>query len=396
MRKKISFLICLAAALLSCQKVESTLSVKEAEAAAVSSREVARMLSNLPIGQEQLDEVFDAVSSSSGNGYDEEYTMKGLFSAPGAGVGEEVQKASSRRYSRPLRDMISEYLLSGTKAQGERLSLEDLQNSGLQIYWPWFDNWDGSSLPAITFDPGDGSEANIAYLMEKDALTGEISAREITVDENYAAAHPVWVVNSNSDAAYTSLELLRRGSVGSGGGEIIIGKSSLTLSSESGEEGFHTLLLQKFKAMRNYDSWFAGGSEFFVKFASVEDFKAVTDEEMMLYNPSVTDFIIVVKRKDVGKEINVGAVLVDKWTDQLSRCALMVTEDDGGTWTSWKTEIELKIYSKTYGLSINLPIRSRDDIVWRGSVSGDFLKKTSGEAYRYGDVEMTFEMRTLL
>ena len=47
------------------------------------------------------------------------------------------------------------------------------------------------------------------------------------------------------------------------------------------------------------DSWFAGASEFFVKIGSVEDFTAVTEAELQLYNPLVTDFMIVVKRNQV-------------------------------------------------------------------------------------------------
>ena len=47
------------------------------ETVKISVDSVARLLSALPIGTEQVGEVHDAVSSSSANGYDEEYTMKG-------------------------------------------------------------------------------------------------------------------------------------------------------------------------------------------------------------------------------------------------------------------------------------------------------------------------------
>ena len=390
---KKTLFIFLSALLFSCEKVERTIPVEVEPSAGVSTREVARMLSNLPIGAEQIGEVFDAVSASSANGYDEEYTMAGLFSRPGAGVGDSPTKASAKAYSTPLKDLIATYLgPESTKSSGG-LSLQALEQSGLQIYWPWSENWDGSSYPAITFDPGDGSSVNTAYLLERDP-SGSLTVREIEVDENYAVNHPVWVVNSNDDAAYTSLELLRRQIGDTGGGDIIIGKPSSRGTKSEGEsfEGNRTLIIRNFLATRNYDSWLAGGSEFFIKFASVENFKATTDEELLLYNPSVTDFMIEVKRKDVGTILPVNTVVVTDWTGQLSRCPFLISEDDGGTWTSWKAEIELKIYSKTYGLGITLPIRSRDDIVWRGSLSSSFLEKASGQAYRYGDVEITFEL----
>lgn len=37
-----------------------------------------------------------------------------------------------------------------------------------------------------------------------------------------------------------------------------------------------TLVLKEFKAHRNYDSWFAGGSEFFVKCGALNGFSAKT------------------------------------------------------------------------------------------------------------------------
>ena len=49
--------------------------------------DLARLLAGAGIGEEQLGEVHDAVSSSSANGYDEEYTMRNLFRNPGYGVG---------------------------------------------------------------------------------------------------------------------------------------------------------------------------------------------------------------------------------------------------------------------------------------------------------------------
>ncbi|MBP5235414.1 MAG: hypothetical protein J6Z20_05455, partial [Bacteroidales bacterium] len=80
------------------------------------------------------------------------------------------------------------------------------------------------------------------------------------------------------------------------------------------------------------------------------------------------------------------------WTSQLENCAFMITEDDGGTRTSWKTEAEVKIKSKTYGVNVNLPYNSRDDIVWRGHLAAPFLEKYSNVPSRFGDIEITFEI----
>lgn len=62
----------------------------------VSLESMAKVISELPLSQENLDEVFDAVNSSAGNGYDEEYMMSNLFNAPGSGVGDKSTKAAAR------------------------------------------------------------------------------------------------------------------------------------------------------------------------------------------------------------------------------------------------------------------------------------------------------------
>ena len=75
----------------------------------ISLSEVADILASLQITSVQVREVQDAVKSSSENGYDEEYTMKNLFSAPGTGVGDVASKSSSE-YELPLSRMIEEKL----------------------------------------------------------------------------------------------------------------------------------------------------------------------------------------------------------------------------------------------------------------------------------------------
>ena len=143
---------------------------------------------------------------------------------------------------------------------------------------------------------------------------------------------------------------------------------------------------------RHYDSWFAGASEFFVKTGFVEDFTASTEAELKLYNPLITDFMIVVKRSQKGKPQPFNAVLVTEWPEQMTHCAFMITEDDGGTRTEWKCTALVRIASKSYGLEINLPFNSRDDIVWRGQLSGRWIEANSNIVGHFGDVDLTFEV----
>ena len=126
--------------------------------------------------------------------------------------------------------------------------------------------------------------------------------------------------------------------------------------------------------------------------AKVEDFTASTEAELRLYDPAITDFMVVVRRGQMGEEIILNTVLVSEWTSQLSSCGLMITEDDGGTQTSWKCSAVVKYKSQSYGFEVDLPFRTRDDIIWRGSVTRNFLERNSGKPVNLGDVEVVMEL----
>lgn len=352
----------------------------------MSMRDVAYLISSLPIGTEQMGEVYDAVSSSSVNGYDEEYMMRDLILSPGAGVGDGASTKASRgnAYGRPLRSLIEEHLRNysvsraGSQSGTEsfvQARLDALAQSGLQIYWPYSEEWDGVTMPLVTFDPGYGTESNYAYGLSL-SEDGKPVVDSVYVDESLARERPVWVINRNGDSEYEALPFTVSGS-----------GTPLTRSSRS-----RVLYLRSFKALRQYDSWFAGGSEFFVKIGCVNGFSASTEAELKLYSPSVTDFMIVVKRRDVGREIPYGAVLVPDFTSQMDKLAFLIHEDDGGTRTTWKCSAVVKIKSKSYGFEVEIPINERDDIVWRGQLPAGFFQSEDIVTGRFGDVVATFEL----
>ena len=377
-----------------------------------SLSEIAGLLAELPFEQEHIAEVHDAVSASSENGYDEEYTMANLFGVPGSGVGDNHlgAKAEAGEYENPVSELIRGHLLSkartkssvgGTVFESEEdveRYLDVLASSDIQLYWPFSENWNGSGdIPVITFDPEDESTTNIGYRIRRDA-EGAVEVETVVVDESMAEKCPVWVVNRNSDDGYLSLDVMRQLYPGwtEEGGNIVINPSGASAASRAGDtdvSGVKTLVLKDFTMHRNYDSWFAGASEFFVKCGAVENFTASTEAELQLYSPTITDFMIVVKRNQVGKAQPFNAVLVSDWTGQMDNCAFMIIEDDGGKQTSWECTALVRIASKSYGIEIDLPFRTRDDIVWRGSLSSRYLSANSNIPERFGDVSVTFEIR---
>ena len=398
--------------LLSCNRIPEP--VEDRDNAALPLDQVAQMLSELPMEPVHFREVHRAVSSSSGNGYDEEYMMRDLFASPGRGVGEEDSGKSGNSVEEhskslsdilPLRDLIIQYAenRAATKASGfdPGLWLESLSSSDIQIYWPYSEDWDGETQPVFTYDPGDGSQVGVGWKVDTDER-GARTVRKIEVDEKYAAAYPVWVVNRNSDSGYTSLDVMRREHPewDNGGGALIIGGpvSARATGVPLPEEGtkaassVKTLILKDFTMRRHYDTWLAGGSEFFIKAGSVNDFVASTEAELQLYVPAVTDFMVVVKRKQLGQALPFNTVLVSDWTSQLTQVAFMIVEDDGGSLTQWKCSAVVKVASKSYGFDISLPFNTRDDIVWRGQLSRRYIEATDKIAGHFGDVDITFEV----
>lgn len=385
--------------LISCEIVDDDVQkhVDDRDTTFVGLDEVAGILSCLPLESVHLQEVHTAVTSSSSNGYDEEYTMTDLFESPGAGVGDVVSKSGP--YGNPLRSLIAEHVRSMTSTKASAVEpemfLDALSDSDIQIYWPNSSSWDGEGMPVITFDPEDGAYTNIGYRLITDD-DGSRRVEEVIVDEEMAMKRPVWVVNRNSDAGYTSLEMLRREDPqwGEGGGAIIV-KPENSVSGRNvtkSEEQLSTLILKDFIMHRNYDSWFAGASEFFVKIGYLDDFTASTEAELRLYNPLVTDFMIVVKRNQLGIPQPFNAILMSDWSEQMTSCAFMITEDDGGTREDWSAKAKVYVAGKSYGVEINIPMNSRDDVVWRGELATRWFTQHDGESWSFGDVELTFEI----
>lgn len=361
----------IAMALCSCEKAREVLPEPlSPQEELCSPMGVARMLASLPIGQAQLEEVHQAVNASSGNGYDEEYMLRDLLSCPGAGVGDgpETRAASAERFSSPLKDLISDYLASYSATKGGTADvqayLDELSASGIQIYWPYSEEWDGVQMPLITYNPGNGAESN--FDMEASVL----------IDENLASKRPVWVINSNDDCAFTPMEFFR----------------SVESKAQSEQTACSNLLMKSFTMLRNYDSWFAGASEFFIRCGSLRAAAEISADSPQAYIPEITDLMVVVRRRDVGKEIPFNALLLSGIDEQLRQIALQVTESDGGSRSSWKCQAKVMIKSKSYGIDVELPFYSQDDIVWRGPIDLNYIRALGSDKGRFGDVEIRFAM----
>jgi hypothetical protein len=383
-----------ALAVSACERLDRRLNPpfdEEEEPLAFTLDEVARLMAAIPVGEAQVAEVRNAVSASTGNGYDEEYPMRQLFESPGAGIGD-VPATRVEGYARPLRDLLTAEVRRhyGTRAMDADSFLHALSGSDVQIYWPFSEEFEGDETPVITFDPGDGETKNIGWIRQEDG-----TVEEVIVDEGMARERPVWVINRNRDSEYETLEMRRRADPewGQGGSILVQPKAAgRTPATRADGKDFKTLVLRSFQSNRQFDTWFCGGSEIWVKCGAVEDFTATTDAELRLYSPSVTDFLIVVRRRQIGEVLDFNAVLVSEWTGMLDNCAFMMVEDDGGTMTTWKCSAMVKYNSRSYGFEIEIPLRARDDIIWRGALTRTYIERNNGVTGHFGDVDLVLEL----
>lgn len=77
-------------------------------------------------------------------------------------------------------------VLPSTKSETDLF--EYLADNDIQIYWPYSENWDGETLPVITFAPeNEDQDWNWAYTQD--------GKEKVYVDEEYAKNHPVWVID---------------------------------------------------------------------------------------------------------------------------------------------------------------------------------------------------------
>ena len=81
-----------------------------------------------------------------------------------------------------MSDKISSSLLRSSISPSD--FFEYLSKNDIQIYWPYSEDWDGETLPVITFNPENGNEDwNYGYKQVKEA-DGTISIDTVIVDES--------------------------------------------------------------------------------------------------------------------------------------------------------------------------------------------------------------------
>lgn len=158
----------------------------------VENSTVAQLLASIEIDQAIMNEVKIGIDRSVNYGLDEEYRFADMLSPSNSKL---CRMGNTSSLIQKMSDKISHSLLKSSISSSD--FFEYLSQNDIQIYWPYSEDWDGETLPVITFNPENGNEDwNYGYKQVKEA-DGTISIDTVIVDEVYVTENPVWIINRN-------------------------------------------------------------------------------------------------------------------------------------------------------------------------------------------------------
>lgn len=257
---------------------------------------IASILSHISINNDICKEVHEAVSSATDNGLDESYYFQEILKEGNNKIATRSGNPSS------LGTLIKNYFANPItrSADADAINLDLLAKSDIQIYWPYSEDWDGKTLPAITYAPEDeDQEWNYAYKKNGDKID------TIIVNEEYMEKNPVWIINK-SDISYEdlpnfSLKQNVKNNV------LFLSKTNenknidnLPYITRATGEPVYTVYLGQFMAEKQYDKIWSGGSEFAIQMGAIENMQIESIEQLKSANPQVTYLRITRSRKDIN------------------------------------------------------------------------------------------------
>jgi len=150
------------------------------DAAAELRKNVYIVTENLITNKTAVDEVFEAINKRV---FGDEAVLISDLLEPSISILKSVSTATFS--SEFLKALNSTNLKSATTSDYNDL-LDQIKKSGIQIYWPYHENWDGETLPTITYFDGVNEDENVGIKPD---------GSEVLVNEIYSLNNPVWIIN---------------------------------------------------------------------------------------------------------------------------------------------------------------------------------------------------------
>lgn len=324
----------------------------------VDNSVVAQLLVSVEIDRAIMNEVKMGIDRSVNYGLDEEFRFTDMLSPSNSKLCRMGQTPS---LIQKMSDKISSSLLRSSISPSD--FFEYLSKNDIQIYWPYSEDWDGETLPVITFNPENGNEDwNYGYKQVKEA-DGTISIDTVIVDEVYVTENPVWVINRN-ETRYEDLPDLENGIYEKNG--VVFDQSVDTniihpepryiiWEPKTDPDLIYTFYIQNMRVFKQLDGVLAGGSEIVVQCAYPEI-------EGGMKAP-VTRLKKTWSRKEISKSKikTFTTPLITSWRQEQLQCGLKIIEEDNGDAKNWEFSLGVKFNGKDYGVNAKIPFQNHDD-----------------------------------
>lgn len=266
MKKLFYIFAVIAMALTACDKNETVIQTEDLNGSTYTQefaniQHLSSILCTISTNIEIVKEVHQSVEKSLDFGLDETMYIDRVMNASSS---SKVKSALSEN------DTLCSSLKKRLIENAENKSLELLSIDGLEVYWPYSENWDGKSMPVICsvvpdFQYIDGDKVMAYKLSTSD--NGEMTIDSLLVDENYAKTHPVWVVK-NSEFSLSDLDKIFKSEPTSKGisyiprskdvmktpGRQAVSAATNSIVSETKIESIQSTV--------QHDDWLNGGSEY--------------------------------------------------------------------------------------------------------------------------------------
>lgn len=252
----------------------------------------------------------------------------------------------------------------------KKLSYNDIfsqiSDQDYQIYWPYAENWDGKSLPAITFVSDDTKDEIVPAFLPV-IKNGKMEMDVIMVDESYAEKKPVWIIRK-SDLKYMDLPNFSEGEFVKNG--VLFSTAANTIN--AAQENVYTMKLGRFMSSKHYDPWLKGGSEFMIYITETSVNTQLPGSPADLGATTQVNSIFVDRpRKTINKKqwVDVNAIGVSNWRPEVDKTTLVIMEKDwGGISGGTKVEIPYDIPivgadGKTINVKGSITVLKEDDHV---------------------------------
>lgn len=266
-------------------------------------------------------------------------------------IGETGTKSQDGVNRSIIRNFLMDEVSSSNRLMTKNVEVFDL--NGIEIYWPYSDNWDGVSQPVVVLNTGDDNQyieadKTFAYRFVQDG--DDVDIETIIVDERYAEENPVWVIN-HSDVSLSDIVSLKTGNYE---GTAYVPRKV----ADSDRTNVCELMANTIKSVKQHDDWLNGGSEYIIYWF----FPYGEDQDKLKYNCTSQ---IKISRKEIkaGKARTINFVGNFDWAMAQRYNKLKVIEFDPGADINIPIKLSVEVKGVKLSIETKISINKNDERV---------------------------------